>query len=574
MTERNPYLVNKAFRSYLVSTILSTMAVSLGSMLGGIVVGNVLGTTELGAVNVMMPIIQLLAALNALINIGGATVMAIHVGRGDETSARGIFTRSMVLSLVVSVAIAVLGVVFIDPIMSVLCSDEALRPVAQEYGILVFAMSPLYIIMPGIGTFVRTDNAPRLATVAFLASNVVMLVLGFVLMEYTDMGLTGFAVATAVGYVAGIAVLAVHFLKPGRAIGVGRGPVTSSEILYMGSPTALAMGLIMVNMLGINMLVLDTMGEDGMAVRSVCLNIQMISSIFVSGISQTLQPVGGALFGSKDIGGMRMVVRTASVFLMAVAVVITVLAIAVPGMFLTLYGVTDTALHDSAVADIRLFAPYLLFQAVNYMVMVMYQVFGNKPLSLSISVMECFFILALAYALCPVDDSFVWASFGIGEALVSVVILVVSRVMRMRDPSLSGIALLRVPDGPTEGFSMRADASDLDEVLDDATEFMKDANVPEKEIDDARRCLSEVLPRMSESLGPDGKGYIDIVLRADPDGVNVTVRSAGDQADPLDYAEDGRPAMVADGRCGSVKYTRGINQNNVIMGFGGPAPSA
>ncbi len=568
MTERNPYLVNKAFRSYLVSTILSTMAVSLGSMLGGIVVGNVLGTTELGAVNVMMPIIQLLAALNALINIGGATVMAIHVGRGDEGSARGIFTKSMILSLVVSVAIAVLGVAFIDPIMSVLCSDEALRPVAQDYGILVFAMSPLYILMPGIGTFVRTDNAPRLATVAFLGSNVVMLALGFVLMEYTGMGLTGFAVSTAVGYVAGIAILAVHFVRPGRAIGIGHGPVTAAEMLYMGSPTALAMGLIMVNMLGINMLVLDAMGEDGMAVRSVCLNIQMISSIFVSGISQTLQPVGGALFGARDIGGMRTVVRTASVFLMAVAVVITVLAIAVPGMFLTLYGVNDAGLHDEAVADIRLFAPYLLFQAANYMVMVMYQVFGNKPLSLSISIMECFFILALAYALCPVDDSLVWASFGIGEALVSVAILAVSLVMRRRDPGLSGIALLRVPEGEYAGFSVRADASDLDDVLGDVSGFLHDAGVDGETAGRAESCCGEVLRRMSEGLGPDTRGYMDLVLMASDGGLTVTARSAGGQNDPLGYAGNGMPEMVADGRCGSAKYTRAINQNNVIMTFG------
>lgn len=571
MTGRNPYLVNRAFRSYLVSTILSTMAVSLGTMLGGIVVGNVLGTEELGAVNVMMPIIQLLAALNALINIGGATVMAIHVGRGDGEAARGIFTKSVVISLVVSIVIAIAGVVFIDPIMSVLCSDEALRPIAQDYGVLVFAMSPLYILMPGIGTFVRTDNAPRLATVAFLASNIVCLALGYVLMEYTSMGLAGFAASTALGYVVGLAVLAIHFIRPERAIGIGRGSVGAAEMLYMGSPTALAMGLIMVNMLGINMLVLDTMGEDGMAIRSVCLNIQMISSIFISGISQTLQPVGGALFGAKDVDGIRIVIRTAAMFQAAVAVIITVLAIAVPGAFLALYGVNDAGLHAEAVADIRLFAPYLIFQALNYMVMVMYQVFGNKPLSLSISVMECFFILALAYALCPTDHSLVWASFGIGEALVSVVVLVMSAVMRRRDPALSGIALVRMPDGRSGSFSMRADASDLEKVLDEACSFLREGDVPEDTVTKARSCCAETLAGMSKALGNDARGCIDLMARIDSGGIEIIARSAGPQSDPLAYSESEVPVMVREGRCGSAKYTRAVNQNNVIMGFPGIA---
>ena len=116
MTQRSPYLVNRAFRSYLAATVMSTMAVSFGTMLGSIVVGNVMGPTALGAVNVMMPIIQLLAALNALINIGGATVMAVNVGRGRTEEVRGIFTKSLLMSLAVSVAIAVLGVLFIDEV--------------------------------------------------------------------------------------------------------------------------------------------------------------------------------------------------------------------------------------------------------------------------------------------------------------------------------------------------------------------------------------------------------------------------------------------------------------------------
>ena len=120
--ERRPYLVNRAFRSFLISTIMSTMAVSFGSMLGSIVVGNVLGSESLGAVNVMMPVIQLLAATNALINIGGATVMAVNTGRGREFEAKGIFTRCLMMSLVASLAIAIIGAVFIDPIIDGLCS--------------------------------------------------------------------------------------------------------------------------------------------------------------------------------------------------------------------------------------------------------------------------------------------------------------------------------------------------------------------------------------------------------------------------------------------------------------------
>lgn len=569
MTQRSPYLVNRAFRSYLAATVMSTMAVSFGTMLGSIVVGNVMGPTALGAVNVMMPIIQLLAALNVLINIGGATVMAVNVGRGRTDEVRGIFTKSMAMSLAVSVAIAVVGVLFIDEIMPFLCTDSALMDMAKEYGLLVFAMSPLFVIMPGLGAYVRTDNSPRLAMASFIAMNATDLVLSFVFMEHLDMGLTGFALGTGIGYVVGLAVLAPHFIGRDRAIGIGRGSVRSSEILTMGAPTALGMGMIMVNMLGINLLVMDHLGSDGMAIRSVCTNVQMISSIFVSGISQTLQPVGGSLYGSEDLTGMRMVVGIATKYQLAVAGVVTLVTLIAPTVFLTLYGVTDPSIHDAAVRDLRLFAPYILFQAANYFIMVIYQVFGHRPIALSISVMECGFILAAAYALTPLSTDFIWLSFVIGEALVTIIIVVLSLAIRHRSPEFSGVALLRKPSGQVMDTSMSGDGSELSQVLDETSAFLESAGVDRAWSERVRLCCEEILLNVVDhGVRRDPERFVDLMVRVDGDDVKVTIRDDGPNFDPVKYDEEtGYGLMIVRGECTTLNYARSMDQNNVFIGF-------
>ena len=569
MTQRSPYLVNRAFRSYLAATVMSTMAVSFGTMLGSIVVGNVMGPTALGAVNVMMPIIQLLAALNVLINIGGATVMAVNVGRGRTDEVRGIFTKSMAMSLAVSVAIAVVGVLFIDEIMPFLCTDPELMGMAKEYGLLVFAMSPLFVIMPGLGAYVRTDNSPRLAMASFIAMNATDLVLSFVFMEYLDMGLTGFALGTGIGYVVGLAVLVPHFIGRDRAIGIGRGSVRSSEILTMGAPTALGMGMIMVNMLGINLLVMDHLGSDGMAIRSVCTNVQMISSIFVSGISQTLQPVGGSLYGSEDLTGMRMVVGIATKYQLAVAGVVTLVTLIAPTVFLTLYGVTDPSIHDAAVRDLRLFAPYILFQAANYFIMVIYQVFGHRPIALSISVMECGFILAAAYALTPLSTDFIWLSFVIGEALVTIIIVVLSLAIRHRSPEFSGVALLRKPSGQVMDTSMSGDGSELSQVLDETSAFLETAGVDRAWSERVRLCCEEILLNVVDhGVRRDPERFVDLMVRVDGDDVKVTIRDDGPIFDPVKYDEEtGYGLMIVRGECTTLNYARSMDQNNVFIGF-------
>ena len=464
-------------------------------------------------------------------------------------------------------AIAILGVVFIDPIIDGLCSTESLRPLAREYGILVFATSPFYILMPGLGTFVRTDNDTRLATVAFATANVVNVVLAYLLMAHTDMGLSGFAVSTMTGYIVGMAILALHFRKDNISIGFGKGTVGNKEILTMGSPAALAMMLILVNMLGMNLLVMNHMGSEGMVIRSVCLNIQMLSSIFVSGISQTLQPVGGTLYGSEDLSGMRMVTKIAAKYQIAASGTIMVLALLVPMLFLTIYGVTDPAIVPTAEHCIRLFAPFLIFQAVNYMVMIIFQVFGHRPISIAISFMECFFVLIYGIVLAPMDIDLLWLSFFLGEATVSAVVLGMSLVIRRVRPEYEGFALFRKPTGAVFEASVPGDGSSMTEVLDGMEGFMS-SNGMESESAKARLCCEEILLNVTEhSLNRDPERFVDVFARMTDDGVLVTIRDDGPIFDPIKHESKGIGLQIVGKVCSSFNYARSVNQNTVFLTF-------
>lgn len=565
--ERRPYLVNRAFRSFLLATVMSTMAVSFGSMLGSIVVGNVLGSDALGAVNVMMPVIQLLAATNALINIGGATVMAISMGRGRECDIRGIFTKSMGMSVAASALIACIGVAFIDPIMDCLCTTDSLRPMARDYGALVFATSPLYLLMPGLGTFVRTDNDPRLATSAFVAANITNIVLAYILMSSTDMGLAGFAASTATGYLVGIAVLLIHFRRPSCSLGFGKGEIHARDMLAMGAPASLAMMMILVNMLGMNLIVMKHMGSDGMAIRSVCLNIQMLSSIFVSGISQTLQPVGGTLYGSEDLTGMRMVTRLAARYQVAASGTIMVLALVCPYLFLLAFGVTDADIVPEAEHCIRLFAPFLIFQAMNYMVLILFQVFGHRPISIAISIAECFSVLILAYVLSEHGTDWIWMSFGLGEALVSAGILAASWIICRRNPDYSGIALFRKPHGMVFEASVPGDGAGMEEALDGLEKFVGGCSGPDEAARSRVCCEEIVLNSIEHGLGRDPSRIVDIIARCTDDGILITIRDDGPMFDPVKHERYGMGLRIARSQCASFSYARSINQNNVFLRF-------
>ena len=64
-------------------------ATYLYNVVDGIFVGQGVGAQALGAVNVAVPFITFTVALAAMFPMGGATVVAIRVGRGDQEGPTG-----------------------------------------------------------------------------------------------------------------------------------------------------------------------------------------------------------------------------------------------------------------------------------------------------------------------------------------------------------------------------------------------------------------------------------------------------------------------------------------------------
>lgn len=92
MQDRTGLLVRSKFQEYLLPTILTSMAISLASVVDGILVGNLLGGTALAAVGLTSPVIYGLNAAFFLFSVGGVTCASVARGERDERRANSIFT--------------------------------------------------------------------------------------------------------------------------------------------------------------------------------------------------------------------------------------------------------------------------------------------------------------------------------------------------------------------------------------------------------------------------------------------------------------------------------------------------
>lgn len=566
---RSPYLVNKAFRTFAASTILAVMATTLGVVVNGIIVGNMMGHEELSAVNLVSPLIQMYNAVTALVCAGGAVLCAVLVGKGETGATGRIFASAIVLLAAISVVFAAIGLTMCDAVAGALCSSDGLLPLVEDYARVALVGAAAYLFLPGLAMFVRVDGSPGTATAALVTANVSSAVL-CILFVHMGWGMAGASAAMAAGFAIGTAIIIAHFARS-RATTLFRPEAGGSgyipQMLLFGAPVALASLMMVAKMLCMNGLTLEYLGESGMATMAVAMNVLMLGSMIIGGTCQTIQPVGGTLYGSGDMDGISYLTRTMAKVLLASLGALAAVVILAPGFFCNLFGVTDASMVESSSSALRIFAPSVILYGVNYAIMILFQVLGNRKISIAVSVLQPLMVMGVAVSTVGSDPDMIWASFSLGELAMLAVIAAISVVMRRRDPSLRGFLLGRVPSVPTMVVSVKGDGSDIGDALDSISSFLGSNGIPKDRADRALLCCEELALNVCEhALKSDPDRFMDIVVRTGEE-TSVTVRDDGALFNPMTFDGEGNGLQIAKGMCTSMTYSRALGQNNVRFTF-------
>lgn len=82
---------SKNLKKYIIPAMLANVSFFILTIIDGMFVGNGVGTDALGAVNLALPFVMIINVFAVLFNIGGITVTAIRMGRGDIEGANQAF---------------------------------------------------------------------------------------------------------------------------------------------------------------------------------------------------------------------------------------------------------------------------------------------------------------------------------------------------------------------------------------------------------------------------------------------------------------------------------------------------
>ena len=144
---------SKNLKKYIIPAMLANVSFFILTIIDGMFVGNGVGTDALGAVNLALPFVMIINVFAVLFNIGGITVTAIRMGRGDIEGANQAFLHSLTYNVCFALCMTFIGTVFPDKI-AVLWG--LIRRIKRWYRIISFGIPYLSCLL--VCFIVLTDS--------------------------------------------------------------------------------------------------------------------------------------------------------------------------------------------------------------------------------------------------------------------------------------------------------------------------------------------------------------------------------------------------------------------------------
>ena len=310
MNETTPALTKRQKRRHLLTyvkymcpSLFDLSVYSLCTMVSGSMTSKWVSATAMGAVSVASPFISIVYAYALIFGVGGATVISLYHGKGDRDSANKAFTMDLTFMMLTTLLIGLAAFVFAAPLADLLgATPENAAYVVQYLRVTTLFALP-YGLCYTLSLLIKADGRPLLGLIGSVAGSGTTLLLLNILLRFTDLGVTGAALASASGQLVICVIYFLHFLTPRATLKFVRFRFSVREMLRIvsiGAPDAISEGSSGIFVLLFNYIVFRRLGENGVIVFSVINYMNLLTVQMTLGVTQGMQPLVSFAHGKGD----------------------------------------------------------------------------------------------------------------------------------------------------------------------------------------------------------------------------------------------------------------------------------
>ena len=375
-----------------IPSMIGMMVATIYNMTDTFWVGKLDNEAYTASVGVVFAFVSVIQAIGFWFGYGSGNYISRMLGKKEYEEAERMAANGVAIGAIAGILILILGLVFVDPLVSILGGNtsQELAVATKGYLRITICTVPFMLFSNTIYNQLRLSGAAKSSMYGLLVGMLINMVLDPIFILMIHMGVAGAAYASLIGQVAGCAMLwretgrngniaiKAKYLKPDIC--------HIREILAGGAPNFCRQGITSISSVILNNIA-GIYGVTVIAAVTVSQRVAYIAYALVIGFGQGFQPVCAINYGAGLYDRVKKAFKitwvTVTTFLVIVTPLLVIFAEKLTGAF-----ATQTDVVELAVRMLRAQCVVLPFMGYYILSGMMLQNIGRFGLATSVTIAE------------------------------------------------------------------------------------------------------------------------------------------------------------------------------------------
>lgn len=328
----------KKLLRFTLSPILMMLFTSIYWIVDGFFISNYVGSSAFAGVNLIFPVVMIVACVGFMYGSGGAALVSKYLGEGNKDKANKTFSLITYSALITGIVLTFAFVFLVRPIAQGFASVNSIHTTeemidnATIYGQIMIGGVTLYIMQGYFHPFFSVNEKSELGFLFTFISGITNMILDYLLIGVFKLGVVGAAAASLSGmFISAVGPYLYFLLGKNNLIRLGRPQLDFKDILKSitnGSSEFVANVSGSVVTIVFNIQLLKYIGEDGVSAYGIIAYVCFVFFAIFIGYSVGIAPVIGYNYGAQNKDELTNVLRKSFIIISTTGVIMTSLSLA------------------------------------------------------------------------------------------------------------------------------------------------------------------------------------------------------------------------------------------------------
>ncbi|MGI6028979.1 MAG: MATE family efflux transporter [Candidatus Heteroscillospira sp.] len=386
---------SKAIVQLAVPATIALLAKAVYNIVDTAYIGMLNDDIALTAVGVTVPLLLIMVSIENIFAAGAAVLAGRQLGAKNKEGASRTVSTIVGVSVIIGMALCVLGIIFIEPVMRAFGASDASLPQAKQYAFWMFIAALANLPAQSMNCAARAESSVKISSIAVITGALLNVILDPIFMFDWGLGMAvaGASLATTVSQFVTFFIMAGFYLSGKSIIKLRFKAFKPSwklikTVTLIGIPTAIIQICLAVASSLTNIAAQGLPDADNIiAAYGVVQRLILIGSYVIMGFMQGYQPVATYAFGAGNEERFHQSVRFAVKGSLVLTLVVEAVYILLSSPLIMLFNRTPAIIDFGSrllISQVALFPAFGLC----YMMTITFQTIGSSRMGLFLSVIR------------------------------------------------------------------------------------------------------------------------------------------------------------------------------------------